>query len=140
MPELRSSDRPPRAPVPTLAHANRKILIVHDNEDFATSMQLLLQAERHEVQVAHDGMAAIDLAKAFKPDVVLLDLGLPGFNGYETAYRLRGIPELQDVTLIAVSGYAQEEDRQRSKRAGFNKHLKKPVDIEQILEAVQQRH
>jgi two-component system CheB/CheR fusion protein len=137
MPEQRSSDRQAREPDRGADAVQRKILIVDDNEDFASSLQMLLQAERHEVQTAHDGMAAIEIAHAFKPDIVLLDLGLPGVNGYETAERLRAIPELHDVMLIAVSGYAQEEDRQRSKKAGFNSHLKKPVDIQQVLAAIQ---
>ncbi len=117
----------------------RRVLIVDDNVDFADSMKVLLEMKRHEVQVAHDGKSAIEAAQAFVPDVVLLDLGLPGMNGYETAQRLRTMAEMRDAILIAVSGYAQEEDRQRAARAGFNVHLKKPVDFQQILEAMQSK-
>jgi CheY-like chemotaxis protein/two-component sensor histidine kinase len=133
--ERRPQDNAPQAK--PKAATKRRILIVDDNLDFAASMKLLLQTQHHEVEIAQDGLAAIETAKAFNPDIVLLDLGLPGLNGYETAQRLRAMQELRDVRLIAVSGYAQEEDRQRSQRAGFDTHLKKPVDFHHILEVIE---
>src|SRR6266851_10295891 len=82
----------------------------------------------HQVEVAYDGPSAIDAAKAVSPDIILLDIGLPGMDGYEVAKHLRQLPDLKDVPLVAVSGYAREEDRLRSRQAGFNHHLVKPVD------------
>ncbi len=82
----------------------------------------------HEVQVAYDGPAGIEAAKSFVPDLILLDIGLPGMDGFEVAKHLREEPSLKEVPPIAVSGYAREEDRQRSRQAGFDHHLVKPVD------------
>jgi len=79
------------------------------------------------------------MARTFAPDVVLLDLGLPGMNGYETAQQLRAMPAMRGVLLIAVSGYAQEEDIQRSSREGFDSHFKKPIEVRQILEVIKRR-
>ena len=136
MPEKRGPEREVRQPPSEGTPKHRRVLIVDDNEDFASSLQFLLQAEEHEVHTAHDGVTAIEMAKEFVPDIILLDLGLPGLNGYETAQRLRAIPELKNLILIAVSGYAQEEDRKRSERAGFTTHLKKPIDIDKVLETI----
>ncbi len=136
MPEKRVPEREVRQPPSEGTPKHRRVLIVDDNEDFASSLQFLLQAEEHEVQTAHDGVTAIEMAQEFVPDIILLDLGLPGLNGYETAQRLRAIPELKNLILIAVSGYAQEEDRKRSERAGFTTHLKKPIDIDKVLETI----
>jgi two-component system, chemotaxis family, CheB/CheR fusion protein len=124
---------------PKDASARRRILIVDDNRDFTDSMKMLLEYERYNVKIAYDGMSALEVAKTFAPDVVLLDLGLPGMNGYETAQQLRAMPVMQGVLLIAVSGYAQEEDLQRSSREGFASHFKKPVEVRQILEVIQSK-
>jgi CheY-like chemotaxis protein len=130
---------PPVEPEPANAGtaAKRRVLIVDDNVDFADGMEMLLDHEGHEARVAHDGASAIEIARVFAPDVVLLDLGLPGMNGFETAQALRAIPEMRDVLLIAISGYAQEEDRRRSEREGFSGHLTKPVDPRQVLALLQ---
>jgi CheY-like chemotaxis protein len=93
---------------------------------------MLLRLHRHEVEVAHDGATAIDAARRFKPQVVLLDIGLPHMNGYEVARRLRALPDTERVLIIALSGYGRAEDRQRSKQAGFNEHLVKPAHPDQI--------
>jgi two-component system CheB/CheR fusion protein len=122
---------------PKDASARRRILIVDDNRDFTDSMKMLLEYERYNVEIAYDGVSALEVAKTFAPDVVLLDLGLPGMNGYETAQQLRAMPVMRGVLLIAVSGYAQEEDRQRSSREGFDSHFKKPIEVRQILEVIQ---
>ena len=109
-----------------------RILVVDDYADAAESMAMLLKAEGHEVETADCGMKAIDRAQAFRPQVVLLDIGLPDLDGYEVAKRLRALPETHDVTLIALTGYGQAEDRERSQSAGFNHHLLKPVDFAKL--------
>ena len=100
-----------------------------DNIDGVESLAMVLRLEGHEVQVANDGPAALKVAAAFRPEVVLLDIGLPkGMNGYEVARRLREIPGLSGTVLVALTGYGQETDRLRSNEAGFAAHLVKPVD------------
>jgi PAS domain S-box-containing protein len=106
----------------------RRVLVVDDNRDAAESLAVLLRHAGHEVRTAWDGPAALDLAPGFRPEVVLLDIGLPGMDGYEVARRLRGRPELEHVVLVAVTGYGQDEDRRRSGAAGFAYHLTKPVE------------
>ncbi len=111
----------------TEAPPRRRILVVDDNEDTADSLGLLLTLAGNEVRTAHDGLKAVEVAAAFRPAVVLLDIGLPKLNGYEAARRIR---ELQgkDVALIAVTGWGQEEDKRQAKEAGFDFHLVKPLD------------
>jgi CheY-like chemotaxis protein len=104
-----------------------RALVVDDNEDTAESLALLLRLWGHTVFVAHDGPEALEVARVHQPEVVLLDLGLPGMDGYEVARRLGGSDPRRPL-LWAMTGYAQEEDRRRSKEAGFDQHLVKPVD------------
>ncbi len=118
----------------------QRILVVDDNVDGAESLALLLELQGHQVRTAHDGIAAIDAISKFQPQVVLLDLGLPGMNGYEVARRVRSQPEFTDLVLAAVTGYGQDEDRHRSHEAGFNHHFVKPVDpkdLEAMLASAQ---
>jgi two-component system, chemotaxis family, CheB/CheR fusion protein len=129
-----SAEPAARAPL-----APSRILLVDDNVDFADSLKLLLTYEGHVVEVCNDGRSAVEVAKQMLPDVVLLDLGLPGMNGFDTAREMRALPGLRDALLIAVSGYAQEEDRRRSAREGFAAHLKKPVDLQEIFAIMQSR-
>jgi CheY-like chemotaxis protein len=113
-----------------------RILVVDDNSDSAESMALMLKFAGHTVAVAHDGFEALETAKTFQPHAVLLDLGMPKLNGYETAQQIRQQPWGDNVVLIALTGWGQEEDRRRSREAGFNAHLVKPVDhhsLEKIL-------
>ena len=105
-----------------------KILLVEDNIDSAEMMSFLLELNGHEVRAAHDGAEALEAARAFEPQVVLCDIGLPGMNGYEVAARLREQPALKQTPLIALTGYGQEDARLRSKEAGFDYHLVKPVE------------
>jgi len=105
-----------------------RILVVDDNEDSAESLGMLMKVLGNEVRVAHDGPAAIDLANEFEPRVILLDIGLPTLNGYETAKQIRQQPWGSQAVLIAVTGWGETVDRQRSKKAGFDHHLVKPVD------------
>jgi CheY-like chemotaxis protein len=105
---------------------------VDDNVDAAECLCVLLSLEGHEVRVAHDGPAALRIAEAFEPEVVLLDIGLPRMDGYEVARRLRERPEMKKTLLVALTGYGQDEDRRRCQEAGFQVHLIKPVDLDAL--------
>jgi len=109
-----------------------RALIVDDNLDAAVSLSLLLQLGGHTTVVARDGLEGLRVAAEFKPDIVMLDIGLPGMDGYDVARALRRIPELGNLVLVAVTGWGGPEDRLRSKEAGFDEHLTKPVDISTI--------
>jgi CheY-like chemotaxis protein len=111
----------------------RRILVVDDNEDGAESLSVLLQLGGHETRQAHDGIAAIEAAERFRPHVVLLDIGLPKLNGYEVCRRMRGEPWGKDLFLVALTGWGQEEDRQRSSEAGFDAHMVKPVNHDVLM-------
>jgi CheY-like chemotaxis protein len=113
-------------------HAGRplRILVVEDNEDTAESLTTILEVWGHEVRVALDGLAALDIAGKWEPEVVLSDLGLPGMDGYALARRLRQIPTLGRTVLIALSGYGRDQDRRQAFDAGFDHHLVKPPDLE----------
>jgi PAS domain S-box-containing protein len=116
-------------PVPPLVSAPLRILVVDDTEDAADSMALLLELDGHEVRIARDGLHAVEAAAQWTPDVVLLDIGLPQLDGYEVARRIRAQRHgVNGVMLIAITGWGQDEDRRRSRDAGFNAHLTKPVD------------
>jgi signal transduction histidine kinase len=110
--------------------SSHRILLVDDNVDGAASLAMLLRELGHEVRVAHNGPAALEAVGDFEPEVVLLDIGLPGMDGYEVARRLRRQPALKDLLLVALTGYGQDEDRRRSHEAGFNLHLVKPLDLD----------
>jgi len=102
--------------------------VVDDNVDAAESMAMLLKLDGHDVRVAYDGLAALESALAFRPQAMLLDIGLPGLDGYEVARRLRRLDETKDLFLIALTGYGKTEDRIRALNSGFNYHITKPVD------------
>jgi signal transduction histidine kinase len=110
----------------------RRILIVDDSRDGGESLAMLLRVLGAEVALAHSGRSALETVETFKPDVVLLDIGMPGMDGYEVARRIRANPSTRDISLIALTGWGQDEDRRRSVAAGFNHHLVKPADIEQL--------
>jgi two-component system CheB/CheR fusion protein len=118
--------------VPKKESFAKRILLIEDNVDAAMTTKMLLELQGHTVQTAVDGPSGIGIAQQFQPEVILLDIGLPGMDGYEVARRLRKLPETAKVPLIALSGYGQKEDRQKSKEAGFDHHLVKPADIEQL--------
>lgn len=109
-----------------------RILVVDDYADAAESLMMLLQAKGHEVEIADCGIKAIEQAQVFHPQVVLLDIGLPDLDGYEVAKRLRALPETRDATLIALTGYGQSEDHNRSQSAGFDHHLLKPLNFDEL--------
>jgi len=116
----------------TTSHRPLRVLLVDDNRDAALSLHLLLEAWGHAARVAHDGAQALEMAEVFKPQVVLLDIGLPTMHGFEVARRLRKIPACQNCLLIAVTGWGQEADRAQSKAAGINHHLVKPVEADAL--------
>jgi CheY-like chemotaxis protein len=107
---------------------------VEDNQDAAASLALLVRLWGHEVRVARDGPSALKQARAFRPEVVLCDLGLPGMDGYEVGRQLRQEAGPGRLTLVAVTGYGHDEDRRRSEEAGFGLHLVKPVDTTALKE------
>jgi CheY-like chemotaxis protein len=112
------------AATPTL----RRVLIVDDNEDAARSLAMLLRLMGHDVRTAHDGPSTLEMMRAFQPDIAFLDIGLPGMNGYELAKHVRQLPGGDSVSLVALTGWGQEEDRRRSHEEGFDHHLTKPAD------------
>ena len=105
-----------------------RVLVVDDNHDAADTLAMLLEMMGHDVKTANDGLEAIKVAKSELPQVVLLDIGMPGMNGYDVARKLREQPETRGVVLVAMTGWGQDEDRARSKEAGFDHHLVKPVE------------
>ncbi len=111
----------------------RRILVVDDNKDAAESLAMLLSLSGHQVMVAHDGALALGIAAAERPEVILLDIGLPGMDGYEVCRRARE-EGLTDTLIIAMTGYGQDRDRQRSKEAGFDTHTVKPVELDHLME------
>lgn len=111
-----------------------RVLIVDDNADTVLSFSILLKALGHDVKAAHDGPTGVEAALAYKPDVALLDIGLPGLSGYEVAKRIRQQPDLQNVVLVALTGYGQQGDREASRQAGFSHHMVKPANFEKLEE------
>jgi two-component system, sensor histidine kinase len=109
-----------------------RILLVEDHPEVATAQAMLLRALGYHVQVAADGPAAIDMAKSLVPDIAIVDIGLPGFDGYQVAKILRSDPTTSSIRLIALTAYGSHEDRQRAFRSGFEVHLVKPTSIEQL--------
>ncbi len=116
-----------------------RILVVDDNRDVADSLALLLETLDTTVRVAYSGQSALPIAATFKPDVVFLDIMMPGMDGYETAGRLRRLPGGPNILLIALTGLSQEKHRRRSLEAGFDEHLRKPIDFEKLQELVDSR-
>jgi len=108
--------------------AKRRILVVDDNRDSATSLSMMLTLMGNETQTAYDGLAALEVAEMFRPDVILLDIGLPKLNGYDACRRIREQAWSKGIVIVALTGWGQEEDRRRSQDAGFDHHLVKPVD------------
>jgi CheY-like chemotaxis protein len=118
-----------------------RILVVEDNVDLARGLARLIYNMGHVVKATHDGPAAIESARSFHPEAVLLDIGLPGMDGYEVASRLRSDEGERSLVLVAISGYGQDEDLRRSHDAGFDFHLVKPIDMDalrQIIDRISQ--
>ncbi|MES2476113.1 MAG: PAS domain S-box protein [Verrucomicrobiota bacterium] len=118
--------------VPSEKSHSLRILIVDDNVDAAETMAMLQQLRGHQTRIAHNGQHALETASNFLPHAILLDIGLPGMDGYEIASRIRQLPALENTFLIALTGYGSEKDRELGRAAGFNEHLTKPADLEQL--------
>jgi len=131
----------PSTPTPTPASerrfAPRRLLVADDNRDSADSMALLLKAWGNQVEVAYDGHEALATAERVRPEVMLLDIGMPRLDGYEVARRLRAEPWGRDILLIAATGWGQDDDRQRSEEAGFDAHVVKPVDLDALRHLIE---
>jgi CheY-like chemotaxis protein len=112
----------------------RRVLIAEDDKDSREMLRILLELDGHDVHEAEDGPAAISAVLALAPDVALVDIGLPGLDGHEVARRLRGGPAGAGLLLVAVTGYAEPEDREQSRTAGFDAHLTKPISPEKLAE------
>ena len=112
----------------------RRVLIVDDNHDSADSLAMLMRLTGNDTYMAHDGLEAIEAIEKYRPEVVLLDIGLPGLDGHEVCRRVREQPWGKDIIVIALTGWGQEDDRRKSEEAGFNGHLVKPVDYDKLLE------
>jgi PAS domain S-box-containing protein len=132
---------PPLPPVaqtpvaaPVAATAARRVMVVDDNPDAAESLALLLELQGHEVRTAHDGLAAVALAREYRPALAIVDIGLPGISGYEVARRIRGQDGGAGMLLVALTGWGQAQDKQAALEAGFDRHLTKPVAPEQLDE------
>jgi PAS domain S-box-containing protein len=119
---------------PIVRTTPRRVLVVDDNQDAANALKLLLEVDGHEVRVANDGVSGLALAREYKPDYLLLDIGLPRLNGYDIAARVRGDPLLKDTTIVAITGYGQLHDRARTAAVGFDYHLTKPVEFSALQE------
>lgn len=133
------TNQPATSGIAQPAETSLRVLVVDDNRDAAKILQMLLLASGHQVKLAHTGPTALAAALDYRPDVILLDIGLPELDGYEVAKRIRQEPLLRDIVLVALTGYEQETDRQRAQEAGFDHHLVKPADfqkVRQILAAV----
>jgi PAS domain S-box-containing protein len=116
--------------------AKRRVLVVDDNADALESLTRLVNLMGNEVRQAHDGLEAIEVARTFQPEIVLMDLGMPNLNGYEAARRMRQEPWARDVALIATTGWGQDEDRRRTAEAGFDRHLVKPIEMASLREVL----
>lgn len=132
------SKGPKQSPAEGAVQRGSRILVVDDSVDTAQGLSRLLTLLGNEVQMVHDGPSAISKAITFRPDFLLLDIGLPGMDGYQVASKLREDEHCKGCTIIAVSGYGQEEDRRRSRAAGFDHHLVKPVEFDALVSLLAQ--
>jgi len=135
LPILMETPRIPTRPITTSSTATptRRILVVDDNRDAAESLALLLQLMGHETRAVYDGLEAVEAAKKFQPDVVLLDIGLPKLDGYEAARRIRAQQRDKRLPLVALTGWGMGEDLRRSDEAGFDAHMVKPVEPDALM-------
>jgi CheY-like chemotaxis protein len=128
----------PKTSVRARAWPARRILVADDNRDAANSVALMLRLDGHEVHTAYDGQEAVEAAGWFRPEVVVLDIGMPKLNGYEVCRHIRRQPWGQGIVLIALTGWGQDEDKRRASEAGFDRHLTKPVDPVELERLVAQ--
>ena len=130
----RAADPSPASEIETESASGRRVLIVDDNLDSADSLAMLLNITGNKTFLAHDGVAALEAVEKYRPEVILLDIGLPKLDGHEVCRRVRELPWGKDIVIIALTGWGQEDDRRKSDEAGFNGHLVKPVDYDRLLE------
>jgi CheY-like chemotaxis protein len=136
LPRIEHQAAPAPAPTATPEQGKPSVLLIEDNDDGREMMTMMLGCYGYEVQSAADGLLGLAAAERFQPDLALIDIGLPGIDGYEVARRLRADPATRDIKLIALTGYGLADDLRRVMDAGFDLHLVKPVDIEQLMEAI----
>jgi CheY-like chemotaxis protein len=132
------SEPAPSSHISSNGPKRRSILIVDDNVDAADSLATLLVASGHEVATAYDGPAALSAAIAAPPEFILLDIGMPGMDGYKVAQQLRANQRLEGMRMIAITGYGEDAARERSRQAGFDLHLTKPIDPDHLLALIEQ--
>ena len=123
-----------RASAPAPRAVPRRFLVIDDNIDATDSQAALLRLLGHQVETAYSGAAALEKARVFRPEIVFFDLGMPGMDGFEVARQLRAMPEVREVLLVAQTGWGQEEDRRRTRAAGFDAHFAKPVDMATLMQ------
>jgi CheY-like chemotaxis protein len=138
-PEISAPDIVPPPESERSGGGGSRVLVVDDNRDAADSLVEIMRLSGNEAEAVYDGRAALDYCATSMPDVVLLDIGLPGLNGYEVAERIRAMPNGSELLLIAVTGWGKDDDRRRSHAAGFDHHLVKPVDPA-VIETLLSRH
>jgi signal transduction histidine kinase len=136
LPRIEHQVAPPPAPVSRSDHGKPRILLIEDNDDGREMMSMMLGAYGYDVATAADGLLGLSAAQDYQPDLALVDIGLPGIDGYEVARRLRADPATREIKLIALTGYGLAEDLRRVMEAGFDRHLVKPVDIDQLMEVI----
>ncbi len=113
-----------------------KVLVVDDNVDGAVTLSVILKHLGHSVRITHDGNSALAVGQEFVPDLILMDIGMPGMDGYETCERMRNETWSSKVRIVALTGWGQEEDKRKARRAGFDLHLVKPVDRKTLMEVI----
>ena len=123
-------------PTSVTAQRSRRVLVVEDSTDAREALRALLEMSGHEVRSVEDAPRALDLVRTWRPDVALVDLGLPGMSGYELGGQLRRAPFGEELLIVAITGYGQPDDRRRTTESGFDAHLVKPVSPEMLLEII----
>src|SRR5262249_30603710 len=123
----------PKAPADLMITTPRRFLIVDDNKDAAMALSVLLRLSGHETEVAHDGLQAVEVAEMFQPEIILLDIGLPKWKGYDACRRIREQTWGKNMLIVAVTGWGQEEDRRKAQEAGFDFHMVKPVNYKTLM-------
>ena len=118
------------------AESPKRILVTDDNQDAANSVAMLLRLSGHEVETAYDGIKAVQKAESYQPDIMLLDIGLPGMNGYDVCRSIRQQPWGKSIRIVALTGWGQDQDRRTAREAGFDDHLVKPVDPQTLRQAI----
>lgn len=136
---FRPSETPRERRIAPSATNWHRILVVDDNKDSATSLSMMLNFLGHDTRTANDGLSGLEVAETFRPDVCLMDIGMPNLNGFDMAQRLRAKPWAKDVLLIALSGWGQDQDKERSSQAGFDMHLVKPIDPATLMAVLEAR-